>query len=106
QKLQLELKELESSLGFPGKAELIQEKKAAIQRREAKYPPCDDEVKTSPVYFNTGCCRFDDGDITGIEIDNGTIRLIRWTSGSHARTVFEEGALTDIFERIKIHSKN
>jgi predicted phosphodiesterase len=32
----------------------------------------------SPSYFNTGCCCFVDGDITGIEIANGEIRLIRW----------------------------
>jgi predicted phosphodiesterase len=31
-----------------------------------------------PTYFNTGCCCFDDGDITGIEIMDGTIRLIKW----------------------------
>ena len=29
-------------------------------------------------YFNSGCCCFDDGDITGIEIENGVIRLIKW----------------------------
>ena len=62
-------------------------------------------MKTSPVYFNTGCCRFDDGDITGIEIDNGKIRLIKWSRRSLERTVFEQDALTDIFERIKIHPK-
>jgi len=32
----------------------------------------------SPCYFNTGCCSFGDGDITGIEISDGTIRLVRW----------------------------
>ena len=31
-----------------------------------------------PSYFNTGCCCFDDGDITGIEISDGFIRLIKW----------------------------
>lgn len=29
-------------------------------------------------YFNTGCCSFDDGDCTGIEISEGEIRLVRW----------------------------
>ncbi len=29
-------------------------------------------------YFNTGCCSFGDGDITGIEMSGGKIRLIRW----------------------------
>lgn len=30
-------------------------------------------------YFNSGCCSFEDGDITGLEIDNGQIRLIKWS---------------------------
>lgn len=29
-------------------------------------------------YFNTGCCAFSDGDITGLEIADGQIRLVRW----------------------------
>ncbi|HET6695478.1 MAG TPA: hypothetical protein VFG85_03150 [Gaiellaceae bacterium] len=31
-----------------------------------------------PCYFNTGCCSYGDGDVTGIEIVDGRIRLIRW----------------------------
>jgi len=31
-----------------------------------------------PSYFNTGCCCFDDGDITGIEIAEGNISLVKW----------------------------
>ncbi|GGI25866.1 metallophosphoesterase [Pedobacter mendelii] len=30
-------------------------------------------------YFNSGCCCFNDGDITGIEIESGLIRLIKWS---------------------------
>jgi hypothetical protein len=41
-----------------------------------------DAAKKEPVirpsYFNTGCCCFEDGDITGIEIADGSIRLIKW----------------------------
>lgn len=37
-----------------------------------------DGQKIRPVYFNTGCCCFNDGDITGIEIADGYIRLIKW----------------------------
>ncbi len=32
-----------------------------------------------PIYFNTGCCRFDDG-LTGIEIADGKISLVKWTA--------------------------
>ncbi|MEO6356757.1 MAG: metallophosphoesterase [Ferruginibacter sp.] len=51
-----------------------------------------------PSYFNTGCCCFNDGDITGIEIANGFIRLIKWHSDNNipARTVLEEKKLDEI----------
>jgi hypothetical protein len=35
-------------------------------------------ARMKPCYFNTGCCCFPDGDITGIEIADGQIRLVRW----------------------------
>ena len=31
-----------------------------------------------PVYFNTGCCSYGDGDITGLVIEGGKIGLVRW----------------------------
>ena len=31
-----------------------------------------------PCYFNTGCCSYSDGSITGIELADGEIRLVRW----------------------------
>ena len=31
-----------------------------------------------PCYFNTGCCSFPDGDVTGLEIADEEIRLVRW----------------------------
>jgi UDP-2,3-diacylglucosamine pyrophosphatase LpxH len=34
-----------------------------------------------PLYFNTGCCKYDDG-LTGIEIAEGNISLVKWTSAS------------------------
>ncbi len=33
---------------------------------------------TPPCYFNTGACSFADGDVTGLEITEGKIRLVRW----------------------------
>ncbi len=33
---------------------------------------------TRPCYFNTGCCCFVDGDVVGLEIADGRIRLVRW----------------------------
>ena len=31
-----------------------------------------------PSYFNTGCCSFGDGDVTGIEFAEGQVKLVRW----------------------------
>jgi predicted phosphodiesterase len=51
-----------------------------------------------PVYFNCGCCCFFDGDITGIEIANGKIKLIKWeyandSEKTSTRIVLEEADL-------------
>jgi predicted phosphodiesterase len=34
--------------------------------------------RSRPCYFNTGCCSFADSDITGIELADGEIRLVKW----------------------------
>jgi predicted phosphodiesterase len=77
----------------------IEQKKQEIERKRKEFPPCDDIVKTRPAYFNTGCCSFVDGDITGIELENGVLRLIKWSShhGPATRTVLEENSLKNIF---------
>jgi UDP-2,3-diacylglucosamine pyrophosphatase LpxH len=33
-----------------------------------------------PCYFNTGCCSFGDGDVTGLVLTSRQIRLVRWLS--------------------------
>jgi len=47
-----------------------------------------------PSYFNTGCCCFEDGHITGIEIAEGEIRLIRWSDKT--RVVIASAPLSSI----------
>jgi predicted phosphodiesterase len=49
-----------------------------------------------PILFNTGCCIYHDGDITGMEIEDGHLRLIKWgkdDTGAIKRVVLESGAL-------------
>lgn len=41
------------------------------------------EAIDPPCFFNTGCCSFSDGDVTGIELDCDEIRLVRWTKAPH-----------------------
>lgn len=61
----------------------------------------EDYSKVVPTYFNTGCCCFSDGDITGIEMEDGFIRLIKWQNkgGAPARVVLEEKLLADLVGR-------
>jgi len=56
-----------------------------------------------PCYFNTGCCSFADGDITGIEISDGEMRLVRWPDddGNPRRKVLQAGRLEEIFNALK-----
>lgn len=46
-----------------------------------------------PCYYNAGCCSFGDGDVTGLEIGDGEIRLVRWLNDDYkpqAKTLAEE----------------
>lgn len=62
-------------------------------------------VKTMarPTYFNSGCCCYADGDLTGIEIENGFIRLVKWKAAETAnkRVVLEESPLFYLFDLLK-----
>ncbi|MEZ4698140.1 MAG: hypothetical protein R2832_17110 [Rhodothermales bacterium] len=60
-----------------------------IRIRQDEHPPCNDTVKPQPAYFNTGCCKYSSGSITGIEIEDGRIRLIRWGAQDLEREVLE-----------------
>ena len=59
-------------------------------------------IKTmaKPTYFNSGCCCYSDGDLTGIEIENGFIRLVKWKAGDEKsiRVVLEESPLFYLFD--------
>jgi len=54
---------------------------------------------TKPCYFNAGCCAFLDGDITGIEIADGKIRLVRWPDdqGEPKPHILAKASLRDVF---------
>lgn len=55
----------------------------------------------APCYFNTGCCCFIDGHITGIEIEGGEIRLIRWPDphGRPTATVLQRADLREVLAK-------
>jgi len=62
-----------------------------------------DRNRNRPCYFNTGCCSFSDGDVTGIEIADGEIRLVRWSTDHHhpARRFLARQDLRDVFAKLK-----
>ena len=64
-------------------------------RRVTVSPPC---------YFNTGCCSFPDGDITGLEIADGQIRLVRWPGNLEEMTPQLGGGI-DPEQRIRAREK-
>ena len=76
---------------------------AEIPRRKREYDFVHHSFDTmKPTYFNSGCCCFEDGTITGIEISDGFIRLIKWSlvSGNPERIVAEEEKLEILAELI------
>lgn len=60
-------------------------------------------VNVKPTYFNTGCCCFDDGDITGIEIVDGMLKLVKWESqhDNAIRIELETTSLKGILEKLQ-----
>ncbi len=56
-----------------------------------------------PCYFNAGCCSFSNGDVTGIEIAEGEIRLVRWSTALEdpADRVLETQDLRGVFARLR-----
>jgi len=72
-----------------------------IEKRKKEYAG-KKLVKTmaKPTYFNSGCCCYPDGELTGIEIENGFIRLVKWKADGEKvkKMVLEESPLYYIFD--------
>ena len=60
----------------------------------------DTRKKMKPSYFNSGCCCYNDNDITGIEIALGKITLVKWhwDNNASSRVVLEEVMLSKLME--------
>ena len=75
-----------------------------VKAQQLEKPHPDDEVEQlKPSYFNTGCCCFPDGDVTGLEIIDGEIRLVRWPDGAGKpirNPDLAHAKLTDIFAEL------
>lgn len=80
-----------------------------IPRRKREYDFVNHSFRNmKPSYFNSGCCCFEDGTITGIEIADGFIRLVKWgyINGKPERTVAEETSLETLSNTIINFTKN
>ena len=77
------------------KVAAIEKKITALHLKGNTQPDFNGYLDT---YFNTGCCCFNDGDITGIEIADGCIRLIKWSYHKKVsqRIVLEECRLEEL----------
>jgi hypothetical protein len=49
-------------------------------------------LDSKPCYFNTGCCSLADVDITGLELAEGNIRLVKWADNDRVTIANEEVA--------------
>lgn len=81
-------------------SEELHVKKRLLERKLRESDGIAFEIRRGdkPCYFNTGCCSFNDGDISCIEIDNGEIRLIVWDKKNN-RNVKRVASLRDLFGR-------
>ena len=87
-----------------GDQKLIQSISAELEKRKAEYAGKQfHKTMVIPSYFNTGCCCFVDGDITGIEIADGDIRLIKWEeeNSSITRKVLESSPISYILDQLE-----
>lgn len=67
-----------------------------IKRRGRDYKTTPAQfLELKPSYFNSGCCCFRDGDITGIEITYESILLVKWSLTKN-REVLEEISLNKL----------
>ncbi len=84
--------------------EIIKELNEELEKRKAEYDGKHfHKTMAIPSYFNTGCCCFVDGDISLIEIEGDSIRLIKWQEEDDVskRIVLEQAPLTYIFDQLK-----
>ena len=90
-----------------GDAEEVQKISDEIPRRKREYNFVNHSLDNmKPSYFNSGCCCFDDGTITGIEISEGCIRLVKWSlvNSRPERILAEEESLSSLAGKLGVIS--
>jgi UDP-2,3-diacylglucosamine pyrophosphatase LpxH len=95
-------KQLQQAEHDKNEASLNEVKKEILKREKEFTAVSVDYMHMRPSYFNSGCCCYSDGDITGIEIADGCIRLIKWTivDEKSVRVLLEEISLQNLVEQL------
>jgi len=90
----------------PDKEEIAKRRAAlefAIARERFRFSELEPGLRPpTPCYFNTGCCSYGDGDVTGIEVVDGKIRLVKWANDPDKLVpqVRAEISILDVFNRL------
>jgi predicted phosphodiesterase len=101
ERLYIDLERAEKAGEIDKARQVQQEISKLVQKGEGKFS----FPGYRPSYFNSGCCCFDDGDITGIEITEGCMRLVKWEynkAGISERIILEEAKLQDILTDLAV----
>jgi predicted phosphodiesterase len=73
-----------------------------VLKQDGQSPDREDPELGKPCYFNTGCCCYPDGDITGIELNANEIRLVRWSATPEKPVkVLARSGLKAVFEALE-----
>jgi len=83
------------------RADEVKKIEEEIKKRGRDYKTTPTQYLTmKPSYFNSGCCCYRDGDITGIEITHEKITLVKWNANKQ-REVLDETTLSRLQEALK-----
>jgi len=83
------------------RTDVVKQIEDEIKRRGRDYKTTPAQYLTmKPSYFNSGCCCYRDGDITGIEITYEKISLVKWNINKQ-REVLDETTLNRLQEILK-----
>ncbi len=82
---------------------LVKKLQKELSIRQHEYITSEPYILKKPTYFNTGCCCYNDGDITVIEIENGIIKLVKWCQQNNQATpiVLQEISLEKIIKELQ-----
>ncbi len=96
--------ELDRQRAAHAPAEKLAELRADLElaRAPGRRKPYDPPVMAPPCYFNSGCCCYPDHDVTGLEIVDGEIRLVRWLNAGQARpdVLVTADLRADVFDNV------